>query len=281
MTEIRACQLGDSDEFFLEKIVLQLGVCHHGADAVFREARWFDAHLPQEVEDRREHITVALEFYDDQFARLGIALGFVVVELDVEINGQAFGLTIVDEGDAVETVLHGRRDVVERAPGEALDEGSAACVDYFLAVMRRHGDAFFLGSTVVVFRFHLEESEVAVQVSADANLLTRCPGVVMLEEETVLGGVPVDGTIGGYALVLDLLHEIFTLRQLQKFYQLAFAGDELGVGAIHQFDAAHLIERDGSELRNPLANIFVYVGHQKGIFGCKYKYNFGYRALII
>ena len=67
----------------------------------------------------------------------------------------------------------------------------------------------------------------------------------MFEIEEVLWRVPIGGAVIGNAHSLNLLCKVLALRQFQELCQFAFAGDELCIGAVHEFNAAHLIERDG------------------------------------
>ena len=240
--EVVSCEFGDSNQLWFEEVGLQLTVCHHRADAVFGEARRLDAHLAQDVEDGGEDVAVALQLYDYQVACSGICVGLVVVERDVEVYGQALGLSVVHECDTLETVLHGLYDVVERSACELAYEFVAARFDQQLPVVVGNGDALLLSAPVVVLRLHLKESEVAVEIGPHADLLAGCPPVVVLQEETVPRGVPIDRAVVRYAVSVDLLGEIFALGQLEHGSQFGLAGDELRVSSVHQLYSAHLIQ---------------------------------------
>jgi len=172
-------QLADGDKLGLEEVVLQVVVGGYRADAVLREAGGLYAQLPQQLKDGRENVAVALQLDDYQLTCACIAVGLMVMESDVEVNGQTLGLVIVDQCDALETVLHRGDDVVEGGSRESLDEWRAAGVNHVLPLLRRHGDTFLLRASVVILRLHFQESQLTIQVSADAYLLSGRTAVVM------------------------------------------------------------------------------------------------------
>ena len=85
--------------------MLQSFVCHDGADAVLAKTAWLDAELSKDVEDRTIDIAVAFELDDDEIAHEAVIVGYEVVEPQISIDGEALGLALVDEGDAIEAVL--------------------------------------------------------------------------------------------------------------------------------------------------------------------------------
>jgi len=95
-------------KLLLEVVLLQLGVSHCHADAALREARGMDVEVAQDVLDRTEDVSVALQFDDDDVARVAVQTRIKVVETHVEVDGETFRLSFVHQRDAVEVVLHDR-----------------------------------------------------------------------------------------------------------------------------------------------------------------------------
>ena len=63
--------------------------------------------------------------------------------------------------------------------------------------------------------------------------------------EPVVRRVPIYGAVLGDGLAVDALHVVVVLSQRQHLHQLSLVGQKLGVGAVHELDASHLVECDG------------------------------------
>ena len=238
-------KLTDGDHLEFKNIVLELAVGHGRAYAVLGKTMRFDAHLAEHVEDRGIYIAVALKLDDHQVARLGILGGLIVVKLHVEVYGQTFSLTIVDKRDALELVLYSRDYTVEGLACQPLNKRRTPGGNDIGLLLRRHRYTLFLGAPMIVLGLHFKECRVAVDIGAHTNLLARLLAIMVLNKESMLGRIPICSAVIGYTLTLNLLGEVFTLHQLQDFGKLMLIGYEFCVGAVHQFDATHLVKRDG------------------------------------
>ena len=114
--------LADFDEPLLKPVHAQGMVCHRSADAVFAEAGGLDAQLPQQGDDGRRHAAVPFEFDDHDVVHGGRGLRFVIEELNIEVNGEPFGLALVDQRDTVETVAHGGREIFKGKSGALFEK---------------------------------------------------------------------------------------------------------------------------------------------------------------
>ena len=213
-----------------------------------------DSELLEHAQYGRELQAVALQF-DDDYARKVFGLpGFDVVEAQVEVYGEPFGLGLVDERDARESVL----DLLfERGciVSEVLAKELAVAPELFVLLEEKdvvaglsgvealHRHALFLGAPVVVLGLHLEEVQVGVYVTAYAKLLPVGVSVVVDAEHLAVGRVKIGGIVFGNAQPIDLLHSVSFACKLKKACQHGRVGDELCVGTVHQFDAAHLLKR--------------------------------------
>lgn len=236
-----SCQFAQGYHAHVKAIVLQLLVGHNGANAVFAEAAGFDAQLAENVEDGAEDIAVALELNDDERTDVGILARFHVMELHIVVDGQAFRLAIVDECDTMELVADGGVNICQAEVHALLQELLVAVLACYL--LTGHRDALLLRASVIVLRLYFKESVIAIHVSPDAYLLPWGTTVVVLQVELVGLGVPIGRhVVGNLAAVVELCI-IFALRQLQQVSQRFLVRHEFRVGAIHQTNLLHLVQR--------------------------------------
>ena len=97
----------------LEAVDFEVAVCDCRTDAIFTETAGLDAQLAEQGEDGRMYASVALEFDDDKVFKFSGFARLMIEDVDAEVDGQALGLGIVDEGDAVEVVFNGGDNVAE------------------------------------------------------------------------------------------------------------------------------------------------------------------------
>ena len=60
-------------------------------------------------------------------------------------------------------------------------------------------------------------------------------------------GVEISGVVEHVSLAVDVLSEVVVLRHFQQPDELGQGSDELRVGTVHQFHAAHLCQSNGSK----------------------------------
>ena len=110
----------DLSQSFFESVLLDFRVSHHSPDAVLAETRGFDAQLSQQGQDGRGYTSVAFQLDDHYVVVFRATPCLFVVKVDVEIDGQAFGLVVVDQGDTLELVAQCGLDLVEGKVGQFL-----------------------------------------------------------------------------------------------------------------------------------------------------------------
>ena len=86
----------------LEVVVLDARVGEHCAYAVLAETGRMDMQVAEQVANRREDIPVALQLDDDELSGVAVVSRFVIVEMDVEVDGESFCLAVVDQCHSVE-----------------------------------------------------------------------------------------------------------------------------------------------------------------------------------
>ena len=97
---------------------------------------------------------------------------------------------------------------------------------------------------MVVFGLHLKVVKTRIHIGPDAQLLaTRMP-VLVNDVHVVVGRVKVGRVVAGDALTVNFLRTIVVMGKHQQAAQLIDRRDKLGVGTVHQLDAAHLVERN-------------------------------------
>ena len=177
------------------------------------------------------------------------------MEAQVAIDGQPLGLGLVDQRDAVEVVLQllaqHRRVITQMFAQEGvitpvllvLAQETDAMVRV-LRVKSYHVNTFLLGAAVVVLGLHLQEVQARVHIGADAQFLTARMPVLVNDVHVVVGRVEIGRVIGRNAYTIDILGAIVIPGELQQQPEPVNRCDKLGVGAVHQLDATHLVEGD-------------------------------------
>ena len=149
-----SCYLFITVHTFLKTVDFKIVIRDGRANTILTEATGFDAQLAQYGKDGGVDAPVALEFDDDQVVDRSRLSRFVIQEADAEIDGQALRFGIINQGDAVKSILYGGNNVVEGVPRALREE--------VLAIMvvddRFNGgnlNALLAGFAVVVLLLHL------------------------------------------------------------------------------------------------------------------------------
>ena len=134
-----------------------------------------DTQFEQTAEDRRRHITVALQLYDHDVVHRTAGVSRNVMEPQVRVDGETLGLALVHQGDTVEAVLQltGKRRRVVLQPGtDEIIVGHVFSVlttetDVVPGIHRvelLHRHAFLLRTAVVVLGLHLTVNPITLSL---------------------------------------------------------------------------------------------------------------------
>jgi len=229
---------------FLEVVVAKGGIGEGAADAVLAEASGEDAHVEEDVLHGRMDEAVAFQFDDYAVADVSARVDVVVMKPQAKVDGEAFGHTMVDEGDAVEEVLDVRMQLIDGVP-RLLDQELTSLVALEYALETGHLDALLLRSSVVVFVLDLKESDACLLVGAYTDLLSHlAPRLVHIVHAMVVS-VKVDGVITRCGLAVEHLDVVLRGCSQKQGLELHQRDDELRVDTVHQLHCTHLFERDG------------------------------------
>ena len=251
----------------LEAVAAQGLVGESRADAVLGEPVGMDAQLEQLGQDGRRLVTVALELDDDEVAHEAVVVGYEVVEPQVDIDGEALGLALVDEGDTVEAVLEVFGESLWIVVQIGSDKGivvvkAEAASGPCLGIEALGSGTLLLGAPVVVLRLHLKVVDAYMEIGTHAQLLAlQMTHLMAVIHRTVLR-IVVEGIIRCDDLAVDLLHVILVAGELKQLSEHGHRRDELRVDAVHQADIPHLVEGDGLEMVQNLCHTFA-------VFECK------------
>lgn len=237
----------------LEAVNLERIVGERAPHAVFAEALRLDAHFAQYRQNGRGLSGVALQLYHHQLTQLVIILRIEIVELDIEIDGESFGFFLIHQCDALKSILDKAVQKV-RIAVEILAEELIVChVRHLLHKCAwreiRQFHPLFLGDAMIVFGFHFQESQVGIEIGANAEFLPRSFVELMAVEHTHLPGVEIHGVVVSHPVAVDFLNEIVRLCFFQQTTQLLPCGHILRVHAVHQFHACHFLQRNGVKFR--------------------------------
>jgi len=240
-------------EALLEVIALEVRIGECRSHAVLAESAGLDAQFPEHGQNGRWLQAVTLELDDDQSCQVGMVAGHQVVETQVGVDGEALGLGLIDQRDAVEAVLQvlGQHSgvVVQMLAQELVilpvllilpQESNAVIRIERIKVL--HVNTFLLGSAVVVLGLHLEEVEARINIGSNAQLLSSDVSIVVNDVHVVVGSVEVGRVVGCQSLPVNHLCSIIIMCKPQKHLEPFNRCDKLGVGAVHQLDATHLVE---------------------------------------
>ena len=244
----------DAAHAFFKAVLLERGVgkCH--AHAVLAEPVRLDAQLQQQVEDGRGLQAVALEFDDGQPGHGACGAVGVVDKGQRGVDGESLGAGAVHQRDALELILQRgyQRPVVVTQPAvQKLVDVAAALPDHAgpqRQIVGGQGHALFVGALVVVLGLHLQVVQPRGHIRPHAQFLAVEMPVLVHDIHRALGGVEVQGVVGRQTQAIGLLGAVLAPSQLKQSAQHRHRCHKLGVGAVHQLDGAHLLERDGAEL---------------------------------
>ena len=111
-------------------------------------------------------------------------------------------------------------------------------------VEAHHIHALLLGAPVVVLGLHFQEVEPGVHVGTDAQFLAPGVAVLVNDVHVVVRRVEVSRVVARNAHPVDVLGAVVVVGERQQEFKPADRRDKLGVGAVHQLNATHLIESD-------------------------------------
>ena len=254
----------------LDAIAAQAAVGERRADAVFGEPVGEEAQLEQLGQDGRRLQPVALELDDDKLPHRAVDTCREIVKLQIGVDSEALGLSLIDEGDTVEVVLE--------LWGEPLRIVAQMSADKLVVVVQPEGrgyasmrvealgrGALLLRAPVIVLRLHLEEVQPYMQIGAHADLLAHeMTSLVAVIHRTVLR-VVVERIIWCDDLTVDLLDVILVAGQREQLPKYRHRSHELRVDAVHQTDVSHLVEGDGLVLSQYLCHTFDFLAAKLGI----------------
>ena len=219
-------------------------VRHGSADAIFAKSHRHDSEVVKILSYRRIYVAVALQLDDNDVAHLLVASVLRIVELQVEVDGEAFGHTMVDEGDAVEEVLDVRMQMVDGVP-RLLDQELTGLLALEYALETGHLDAFLFCAAVVVLVLDLKEGRARFLIGAYTDLLSYLAACLVHIVHAVVVGVKVDGVISRCGLAVEHLDVVLRSCGQKQRLELHQRDDELRIDTVHQLYSAHLFERDG------------------------------------
>jgi len=250
-------ETADVPHAHLEVVVLDGGVGEHRADAVLAEAGRMNMKVAEQVANRGEDVSVAFQLDDDELAGVAVVACLVIVETDVEVDGESFGFAVVYQGYAVEVVLHHFLKIFQLEKGVFGNEFACA----FLVTERiksSHTHTFLLRASVVVLVLHLEEGEVArTEIGPYPHFLAVAVSAVVLHVHGVVGCVEVGGAVWRYEVTIGFLHIIFPFDQFEQLAQFGFGGHVLRVQPVHQLDGRHLVQGDWLQFLEQVQDPFV------------------------
>ena len=226
---------------FLEVVVAKGGIGEGAADAVLAESTGEDAHVEEDVLHGRMDEAVAFQFDDYAVADVSARVDVVVVEPQAKVDGEAFGHTMVDEGDSVEEVLDVRMQLVDGVP-RLLDQELAGLLALEHALETRHLDAFLFCAAVVVFVLDLKESDACLLVGAYTDLLSHLAARLVHVVHAMVVCVKVDGVITRCGLAVEHLDVVLRGCSQKQRLELHQRDDELRIDTVHQLHSAHLFE---------------------------------------
>lgn len=216
-------------------------VRHGSADAIFAESHRHDSEVVKILSYWRIDVAVALQLDDNDVAHLLVASVLRIVELQVEVDGEAFGLCIVHKRDAVEVVHQFCRDISDA--NVCVFFNKLFTLVYIVPVVDAIDlDSLLVGTSFVILVLNLEEREVAVFVSAHSHLNSVGTSVVMIHIHRIAHSIKVDRAIRAYSLAIQFLHEITVLNHLEQSRKLSSVGNILVVQSVHQLYSRHLFK---------------------------------------
>ena len=237
----------------LEIIDAEALVRHHASDAILRESLRLDAQLAEEGENGRGHTAIALELNDDGIVHHAVGARLVVMELQSEVDGQTLRLAEIHQGDASETVSHGRHDVAPRQPGGFSEE-------VFARPLLQHGferchlRAPLCRLAMIVLAFYLKKRQSAAHIGSHAHLRPGAVAGLMAGKHPMTGGiVEICGGIRAEHLAIHTLRIVMPPAAGKQHLQRGEVGHKLHVRPFHQADGLHFVECDGRQFFQQLA----------------------------
>lgn len=242
----------DSFEFELEAAVTGAGVREGDGRAVFADAEGFDAVPEQNRFHPAGSPAVLLEFDDDRSGQGGLRTETHILELQVQIDGDTFGLMGVDQRDAGESRVQFRAELLHREHRTVLQIGGRfGIAPEVREVRHRNLHPFFLRTAVVGLPLDFQESYPGVgQVASCADFLPDQFAVAVVGVGFQIRRVEIDRVVGNQLLPIHIQSPIALLRRIpQQPQQRREIGQVLAVDAVHQRDGLHLIQGDGVDTR--------------------------------
>lgn len=95
-------------QFGFEVVLFEQRVGESHADTTFRESRGMDMYGFEFIAYWRKDVAVTLEFDDDKLACSMVIACLKIMEADIEVDGEAFRLSLVNECHAIKLIAHYR-----------------------------------------------------------------------------------------------------------------------------------------------------------------------------
>ena len=229
-----------------------------------------DAQLEQFGKDGRRLEAIALQFDHDEVVHHALHTRRQVVETEVGVDGQAFGLGLIDEGDTIEVILElflkSLWGIMEMSADKVIvvvktERGGGTCMRVEILC----GSALLLRTPMVVLGLHLKEVQSHMEVGAHTDLLTHQMSCLMTIIHRTILCIIIEGIIRCDELTIDLLDVVLVASHGEQLTKHGHRGHELRVDAVHQTDISHLVEGDGLVLLQYFCHCFVFCTAKVGI----------------
>ena len=93
-------------QFVFESVLFDLGIGQYRSDAVFGNLQWLDSQLLQDSDHGGGRETVSLELDDGDGGQLARLMGLDIRPLEIHVDGEPFGLGLINQRDAAEDGTH-------------------------------------------------------------------------------------------------------------------------------------------------------------------------------
>ena len=100
-----AGEFADVADFLLEAVVLDVLIGEQHAKAVLAESFLRNASLQKQPLEIRGLVAILLDLHNHQLRHIGFATREHIAETDAAVDGDALGFGLVDQCDALKTVL--------------------------------------------------------------------------------------------------------------------------------------------------------------------------------
>src|SRR5574344_1608887 len=225
----------------LKHVLFDVGVRHDDTNTVLREAVLLDTKLSKHLLDRRIYITITFQLDNDEIARAALDTCLKILETDIKVDGEPFGLPLIDEGDTVKPVLDHRPHLIQ-VHAHLLFEKSRY-LRLCQLILSRYLNAGLRRAAVVVFLLHFQEGDVRFEVGSYPHFFSGIVTVMMGHVKKMRGGIPIGSQIRIDTITIKLLRVIFACCHLKQFEKRPIICDKLRINPVHQAYRRHLVKR--------------------------------------